>query len=451
METKKTNYRYVIIAMIIFMSMINYIDRAALSYAQEPLTRLFDLDASSWGVLSGFFGYGYIVGPILGGIMADHKGPKYVFLIAGTAWSIFEILTAYAGEIGLTVFGGNAMAGFCLVRVLFGLSEGPNFATSSRALHNWSAPKDRGFTSAIGLVGVPAGAMIAAPVSVALISWLGWRVAFIFLGAIGLVWVLIWSKIFTDIPEQNKHVSEEELAEIRSNEDMLQGEQTIFNSEKKPWYSFFQNPTFIFNTIGYFCFMYINFVLLTWTPKYLQDTYHFQLSSLWYLGMIPWIGAVVTCLLGGKISDKIKVKTGNLRLARGLLAVVSYACTFVCFLLITRVDNYMGVLVLMMIGNAFNYLPNSVHWSVVVDSDPAMAGTYGGLTHGFTNIASVVGPTLTGFLVASYGYHAMFMGAACCALIATVVMSLVKPGKARGKSIKSNDITEENDDNAASL
>ena len=34
--------------------------------------------------------------------------------------------------------------------------------------------------------------------------------------------------------------------------------------------------------IGYFGFQYVNFLILTWTPKYLQDEYHFQIHSLWY-------------------------------------------------------------------------------------------------------------------------------------------------------------------------
>lgn len=53
--------------------------------------------------------------------------------------------------------------------------------------------------------------------------------------------------------------------------------------------------------VGYFGFQYINFLILTWTPKYLQDEYHFEIHSLWYLGMIPWIGACFTAYFGGRL------------------------------------------------------------------------------------------------------------------------------------------------------
>lgn len=427
-------YRYCVIGMIIFMTVINYVDRVAISYAQADIIALWNLDPASWGKVLGFFGYGYIVGPMIGGILADKWGPKKVWMLSGILWSVFVVFTAYAGEIGLALFG-SVLWGFAVVRALFGMAEGPVFVTASRSLHNWAAPKDRGFTAAIGLVGTPLGAIVAAPVSVGLITLLGWKQMFFFLGGVGIVWCLIWYKMFTDLPEQNKYVTKEELALIRSDKGLLSNERTIFEKSDLKWYDFFKNPTFLFNVLGYMCFMYITFVLLTWTPKFLQDTYNFKLSSLWYLGMIPWIGSLFTVLIGGKLSDILKIKTGSLWIARSGLCAVSLLCTFACFFMIPRVDSYQAVLFLMMLGNAFNALPNSVYWSVVVDTEPSMIGTFGGLTHGFTNLSTILGPTVTGILVATTGgYDAMFTAAAFVALFGAFAMCLVRPGKRAKKA-----------------
>jgi MFS family permease len=83
---------------------------------------------------------------------------------------------------------------------------------------------------------------------------------------------------------------------------------------------------------------------------------------------------------------------------------------------------------LMAVGNAFNFLPNSVYWSVIIDTEPTRAGTYGGVTHFFTNIATIVAPTLTGFLVGSYGYPSMFIAAVVAVVIGMVAMLFVNPG-----------------------
>lgn len=424
-------YRYLIFSMIVFMTVINYIDRGAISYAQAAIIAEFGLNPKSWGEILGYFGYGYMFGALFGGMLADKKGPKFVWIVAGIAWSVFEIGTAYAGYIGMTLFGGSAIAGFALFRVLFGLAEGPLFSTINRTMANWAAPKERGFAASLGLLGSPLGALLTAPVAVGLLSIMDWKKMFLVLGIIGLIWVIFWMKMFTDNPEDHPKVSKEELAEIRSEEGLLKSEQVVNTTPKVPvpWYHFFKNPTLVMNAIGYFAFQYVNFLILTWTPKYLQDTFDFKLSSLWYLGMIPWIGACVTVLLGGKISDYLRQRTGSLRIARSGLAVVSLLLTAICFMLIPTVDSVAAVLALMAIGNAFNFLPNSVYWTVIIDTEPSRAGTFGGVTHFITNIATIVAPTLTGVLVASSGYTAMFVAAAVAAGVGMVAMIFVKPGK----------------------
>jgi sugar phosphate permease len=427
----KGKYRYLIFAMIVFMTVINYIDRGAISYAQASIIGEFGLNPKTWGEILGYFGYGYMFGALFGGILADKKGPKFVWILAGTAWSIFEIGTAYAGYIGITLLGGSAIAGFAVFRVLFGLAEGPTFSTINRTMANWAAPKERGFAASIGLLGTPLGALLTAPVAVALLSFMNWKSMFLILGIIGMIWILIWMKMFTNNPEDHPKVSKEELEEIRSTKDLLKSEQVV-NKETQahvPWYHFFKNPTLVMNAIGYFAFQYVNFLILTWTPKYLQDTFAFKLSSLWYLGMIPWIGACFTVLIGGKISDALRRKTGSLRIARSGLAVVSLLLTAICFMFIPTVHSVGAVLALMAIGNAFNFLPNSVYWTVIIDTEPSKAGTFGGVTHFITNIATIVAPTLTGVLVASSGYSAMFIAAAVAAVIGMLAMLFVKPGK----------------------
>jgi sugar phosphate permease len=424
------NYRYFIMGMISFMAVVNYVDRGAISYAQQDIIKEFGFNVVSWGAVLGFFGYGYLFGSLFGGIFADRKGPKFVWIVIGIAWSIFEISTAFSGEIGLVLFGGSALTGFAVFRILFGLAEGPTWSTINRINANWAAPKERGFFVSLGLLGSPLGALLTAPIAVGLLFITSWKIMFILLGAIGLVWVMVWSKVFTDMPEDNRKVSKEELARIRSKDDLLPNEKLVETDAAniKKWYEFFKNPTLIFNALGYFALQYVTFLLLTWTPKYLQDVYGFQLSSLWYLGMIPWVGACFTVILGGKLSDYLRRKTGNLRIARSGLAVVSLLVTAVCFLLIPTADSIVGVMVWMSIGNAFNFLPNSVYWSVILDTEPNLAGTFGGISHFICNLATIIAPTLTGFLVVKYGYPSMFTAAVVATVIGMVAMMFVKPG-----------------------
>lgn len=149
---------------------------------------------------------------IIRGILSDKKGPKFVWIVAGTLWSVFEMAMAFAGELGLAVFGGSALAGFGVLRVLFGFSEGPLFSTMNKTNANWAAPKERGLLSALGLIGVPLGALITAPIASFLLSVTTWRVLFILMGALGIVWVIIWSKMFTNYPEASSESIERRVS-----------------------------------------------------------------------------------------------------------------------------------------------------------------------------------------------------------------------------------------------
>lgn len=422
------SYRYNIFFLVLLLALINYIDRGALSYSGIFIIDEYGLDKKSWGEVLGFFGYGYMFGALLGGMLSDKFGPKRVWLFAGIAWSVFEILTAWAGDIGMMFFGGSVLAGFGVMRILFGFAEGPAYSVINKTISNWAAPKERGFVVSMGLLSTPLGALLTAPVAVFLLSYSGsWKTAFVVLGVAGMIVLFFLMRIMSDYPHQNPKVSKEELAIIgEKNID----EDALRENINLKWWHFFKSKTLVLNTIGYFAFNYVNFLLLTWTPKYLQDTFGYDLSSLWYMGMIPWTGACITILLGGKISDFLLHKTGSLRLARGYFAAILLLLTTFSFLSVGLMHSVVLVIAMITIGNALNSFANTVYWTVVIDTAPKQkVGTFSGIMHFFGNIASVLAPTLTGYLVSSNGYEAMFVAAGVVTCVGCFCMLLIKPGK----------------------
>jgi len=172
-------------------------------------------------------------------------------------------------------------------------------------------------------------------------------------------------------------------------------------------------------------------MLLTWTPKYLQDQFGFSLGSLWYVGMIPWIGSCITVVLGGRFSDWLLQRTGSLKVARSWFAAVILLLTTLCFIAIPFTGSAAAAISLMSVGNALNSLPNSVYWANVIDtSPPSRTGMFSGITHFLANIASVAAPTVTGYVSAAYGYSAMFVVTAVVTGVGTLAMLLVRPGRA---------------------
>lgn len=419
------HYRYRIFDMLFFIALINYIDRGALSFAANAISEEFHFTKIQLGAVLSYFGFGYLFGSLCGGFLADRLGTKKVWLMAGILWSLLEIATAWAGEVGMALFSGSALMGFAVMRVLFGFAEGPAYALMNKAIANWAPDKERGIALGIGLLSTQVGALLTAPVAVGLLLLTNdWRIMFILLGIFSLVAMLLFARVFADTPEQQPLVSDVERAFI------AKGQAESASGPRLPWWRFFTNRTLVCNALGYFSFLYITFTLVTWGPKYLQDSFHYDLHSLWYVAMIPWSGACITVLLGGKIADTLLKRFNNLRLARNVFASVTLLLTAACFMAIPWMPSAAGIILMMTLGNALNALVNNVYWSVVIDVTPkSTVGTYSGITLAIANLASIISPMLSGWLAQHYGYNAMFSATAAIAFCSMLAMTLLQPEK----------------------
>jgi ACS family hexuronate transporter-like MFS transporter len=126
-------------------------------------------------IFSSFFA-GYALFSFLGGYASDVFGPKRVFTVSMTVWSVFCGLTAAA--VGFT--------SLFVVRVIFGFGEGPFSAAANKMVSNWFPRRE--IASAIGVAnaGTPIGGALAGPVAGWIAHAYGWRASFIVLALIGL-------------------------------------------------------------------------------------------------------------------------------------------------------------------------------------------------------------------------------------------------------------------------
>lgn len=421
-----SRYRYVIFSLLFLVALINYIDRGALSFAANAISQEYHFSKVQLGAVLGYFGFGYLFGSLCGGFLADRLGTKKVWLMAGVLWSLLEIATAWAGDLGMALFGGSAIMGFAALRILFGFSEGPAYALMNKAIAHWAPDNERGFALSIGLLSTQIGSLLTAPIAVGLLLLTNdWRMMFILLGAFSLLAMLLFARAFSDSPEQQSAANAAERALIRDGQ-----RQEAHGETPLPWWRFFTSRTLVCNALGYFSFLYITFTLVTWLPKYLQDSFHYDLHSLWYVAMIPWSGACITVLLGGRIADRLLARFNNLRLARNLFAAVTLLGTACCFMAIPYAGSAAAIIALMTLGNALNAMVNNVYWSVVIDVTPkASVGAFSGMTLAIANLASIISPMLCGWLAEYYGYNAMFTVTAVIALGSMLAMTLLQPEK----------------------
>jgi sugar phosphate permease len=119
-----SHYRWFIVALIFLITIINYFDRSALSYAIGPIKQEFGLNNADFGFIAAAFGVGYVVMTLVGGLLVDHYGSHKIWAGAATSWSLVTMLLGLASSFWM----------FCLFRALLGLAEGPHFPALTRSI-----------------------------------------------------------------------------------------------------------------------------------------------------------------------------------------------------------------------------------------------------------------------------------------------------------------------------
>src|SRR5262249_55289016 len=167
---------------------VNYIDRAAISYSIPLIERDLRLSPADAGGILGAFGLGYAVTTLLGGMVVDRFGSRGVLAAAAVLWSL---------AIGATGFA-SGFAVLYAARVLLGVSEGPNFPALTGAVKRWLAPQERATALGNALVAVPLALAVGGPIVTQLLGWFDWRGTFFALFTFSLLWVPLWWIFYRD-------------------------------------------------------------------------------------------------------------------------------------------------------------------------------------------------------------------------------------------------------------
>ncbi|WP_158781929.1 MFS transporter [Pantoea sp. BAV 3049] len=409
------NTRSVVALLLFFAGMLNYLDRAALSVMAPLVKKDLNIDDAQMGILFSCFFIGYCLFCFLGGWGADRFGPRKVFGWAAAIWSLFCGATALAGN----------FTHLLIVRVLFGIGEGPMGTTTNKSISNWFPRKEVGRAVGFTNAGQPLGAAVAAPV-VGLVGLnFGWRVSFIVIAVLGFVWLGFWLWLFRDKPEQHPRVSESECQMIKAQRPATRAPGATAAQPTKLWSYVFSLPV-LGVAAAFFCFNYIQYFFLSWLPSYLTDFQHLDIKSMSLIGILPWLGATIGFIGGGLVSDALFRRTGNFLQSRKLVIFSGLAVAAVCVMLTAWASSVTAAVSLITLASVFAYMTPQACWSLLQDIVPAeRIGTAGGFVHLLANLAGILSPGITGFLIQyGGGYSSAFLLASVLALVGMAMLAL---------------------------
>jgi MFS family permease len=383
--------RWTVLALLFLGGMINYLDRSAIGVAAPFLSKQLSLTPSELGWVFSVFFFGYAAFCFVGGYAADRIGARNVFAIAAVVWSVFCGLIAF-------VFSYTSLL---IVRLIFGAGEGPYGSATNKMISNWFPRRQQGSAVGWANAGTPLGGAIAGPIVGFIALAYGWRVSFVVIALIGLGWAIVWMLLVTERPEQGADVNAaEHIAAAAAPKALTAGPRASLGR-------LLIRPGVLATAFAFFGYAYILYFFLSWFPSYLTMQQHLSISSMSFVGAIPWLLGFIGLAGGGVVSDAIFRFTGNAVLARKLVLVGGLLIAAICVALAGEVTGLLAAVTLMAVSVFFMYLTGHTYFTLILDTvEQDRVGGVSGFVHLIANLAGIVAPAVTGYMVEASGSFA---------------------------------------------
>lgn len=411
----RTQYRWVIVALLFFATTINYLDRQVISLLKPILEKEFSWTELDYGNIVVVFTIFYGGTTLLAGYIIDKIGTKLGYIGAILVWSLAAMSHALAGS----------TSGFLVARALLGIGEAGNFPASIKTVAEWFPKRERAL--AVGIFN--SGANIGAVVAPAIVPWIalvaGWRMAFIVTGALGFLWIIFWW-IFYEVPARQKRVNPAELAYITSDDAATDSLPEVTPIR----YPIFKNRAIWGFMAGKLLTDPIWWFFLFWLPSYLASTYNLDLKTLGAPLILIYLAATVGSVGGGWLSSTMIQRGWDPTRARQY-AMALFAVCVTPVMLISQMNSMWQVVAILSLAVAAHQAWSANIFTVAADQFPkqvlsrvvgigTMAGTLGGSMF----------PLLVGYILDRYkaldnlsqGYYIIFYIAGFAYLIAWVLL-----------------------------
>ncbi|NMN57222.1 putative MFS family arabinose efflux permease [Xanthobacter sp. SG618] len=408
-----TRFHRVVIFLLFAITVVNYIDRAAISYAIPAIEQQLGLSKAAAGTILGAFGLGYAVTTLIGGFAVDRYGARIMLSIAAVLWSL---------SIGLTGLASGFLTLY-LARTLLGMAEGPNFSAVTGAVERWLPPARQASALSYALVAVPVALACGGPIVTQLLAALGWRGTFAVLFALSLVWVPLWYVLFRDDPAQSRHVNAQELAFIRAG-------QKAEAAPVRRWPRMSEvrvlltNRTLLVNYWAFFVFGYFLFFFMAWLPSYLQQSYGLNLAAVGAFTVLPWLCAAVALWTLGRWSDHLLRTTGRLRVSRSYLIAGTQLVAALAVVPVAFSASLPVAIACISLAVAASMGANAAYFAVNVDIVPEKAATALGIMDFCFALAGFVAPVIPGFVLSLRGSFADGFALMAVLALSSVVLVL---------------------------
>ena len=393
----------IILTMLVILGMVTFLDRINISVAGSSIMHDLNLSPSEWGWVQSAFILSYGLMQIPMGALGDRFGHRKILAAIVLWWSAFTAFTGLAG----------GLASLLVIRFMFGIGEAGSSPCSTGVISRWfekgEVGKAQGYVWAASRMGGALTPFVVIPV----MMWLGWRSAFYLLGALGVLWAVVWYFYYRDTETGPTH----------------KVEKLKHGIEEEIWKDILRNRQFWLICGMYFFYAFGSWFFFSWFPTFMELGRGFDKSELTYAVAVPFIMSMIGNIAGGHLTDKLTNRYG-IKVGRKALGSTSLAVSAVCMFLAAFIPGKMAVFAFLSLCFGIFDLMLPSAWALCIDLGKRHAGTISGAMNTAGNIGGFCCGILFGELVQQSGnYNLPLYMIAVMLIISAVLFAFINPEK----------------------
>lgn len=304
---KVKGLRWWVIALVCLATVINYIDRQSLNVLWPEISQELYPDKNVderkeiFSYISVVFVFAYAFGQAIFGKIFDWVGTRLGFALSIGFWSVATALHAVA----------KGLTSFSIFRGILGVAEAGAWPGATKVNAEWFSIKERALAQGIFNSGAAIGGIISIPLIAFLSVHFDWRVIFILVGAVGLLWLIPWLALVKAPPKTHSWLTDEERKYILDGQKVNPEESTGDPDEYTP------NTTQLLShkqswgvIIASAAIDPIWWLFVFWIPIYLSEVYGMDVKQIGLYGWVPYVGAMLGAWFGGLLAQN-RLKAGS--------------------------------------------------------------------------------------------------------------------------------------------
>lgn len=378
--------RHKVLGLLSALSILTFLDRMAIAVAGPAIQSELHIQAVEWGWVLSAYVLANGAFEIPSGAIGDRHGQRSELTRIVTWWSTFTALTAWCRR-----FWQLAAA-----RFFFGMGSAGAYPNAAGAIAHWFPARERARSQGAVWAASRMGGVLAPLVILPLQQLFGWRVVFVVLGAMGFAWAVVWHRFFRNRPEDDPHITTEELAEI--GDGAAHERLTAI-----PWRHIVRSRALWLVVLAYGCYGSCSWFYFSWFPTWFLHKTGLPLEGM-LLTSLPFALGIAGNLAGGVLSDRLAERWGAKRALR-FIPGVCLACTAAILLAMALCHGVVCAVALSCLGFGAMDLMLPSAWAMCVAIGGRASGTATGMMNTAGQAGGFVSTVLFGYIEQATGSY----------------------------------------------